>query len=330
MKKYLIVLSLLIVSLSSCSLMYDPEKSVQAAAPEIVYTSTPAPTMTPIPSATVGYQDTAIVAQQTAMEAVRVNAGITAEFEQRLQEQLQITAAAEQRNYEVLAWTQTALPTIVSLTGTQQAAMNTQAAGVATFESSRMTATAAAPTLMVAIANSELQARHAQLNYFVGLLGMLGLAFFMLAAGFFLIKKTVTMRTADFLREDPQPEAEEEEKVLGTVVTLQRDQKLTRYVVPCSAEQLTELAEAITQGKKTLAINQWEGRETLFTRPVILQVRAWARENGFAVPAPDNQLAPTNEFFAFLIGWLERKELQEGFTFTESTPLPQEGERVEE
>jgi len=48
----------------------------------------------------------------------------------------------------------------------------------------------------------------------------------------------------------------------------------TRHAIPCTPEQLSELAENIRQGKKTLAINQWEGFGTLFTRPVILRVRA--------------------------------------------------------
>jgi len=116
----------------------------------------------------------------------------------------------------------------------------------------------------------------------------------------------------------------EKELQLETVVWIKNTKdngtKSLRYTIPCSPEQLTELAENITQGKKTLGINQWEGKDTLFTRDVILHVRSWLRDNQFVTLTDDGQLAPTGELFDFLCGWLETKKLPTEYEFLETQP----------
>jgi len=118
-----------------------------------------------------------------------------------------------------------------------------------------------------------------------------------------------------------QPEQKQE---LETVVWIKNIKdngaKSLRYTIPCSPDQLTELAEKITQGEKTLGINQWEGADTLFTRDVILHVRAWLRDNQFVTPTDDGQLAPTGELFDFFCGWLETKKLPDEYEFLEVIP----------
>lgn len=91
----------------------------------------------------------------------------------------------------------------------------------------------------------------------------------------------------------------------------------TRHVFPGTPEQLTELADAITQGTKSLAIGNWEKKGEL-GKPVILRIRAWLREERetpFVNIAPDGQLIPTDDFLNFLCSWLDREVLPAGYEF---------------
>ena len=134
-------------------------------------TRTAQPTETVIPSATIDYQMTAVLAQQTAMEAVRINAQITAEFEQRILEQSQLTAGYEQRVHEIYAWTQQAALTVIPLTATQQAIINTQIPAQQAFIISQMSATANAPTQIVAMENAKNYVKFAEANQVAGVVG---------------------------------------------------------------------------------------------------------------------------------------------------------------
>jgi len=274
-------------------------------------TRTQQPTVTLIPSATIGYQETAVIAQQTAMEAVRINAGITAEYEVRIQEQLQMTAEYEQRVQEIYQWTATAALTTIPLTATQQAMLNIQIPTQQAIIADHMTATHEAPTQIVAMINAKNHEKFGEVSYLSGIAGPWITLILVVGVLVFLFRLPVANKS----------ETPERESQLETVVWIRNTKdngaKSKRMTIPCTPKQLTELAENITQGKKTLGINQWEGKDTLFTRDVILRVRAWLRDNQFVTPTDDGQLAPNNELFDFLCGWLESHQLPTEYEFGE-------------
>lgn len=309
MSKYIFLFTIL---LSSCGVLpsYTP-------APAFAAGMTPAPTQistqTPIPSPTIGYQDTAVVAQQTAMEAVRVNAAITAEFEQRVQEQLQMTAQADVMYFQMQGWTQTAMPTAVMLTATQQAAVNTQIAGQQTIEAGRMTATAQAPTMIVAMANSQNKAKHAQTDYIINMIGISALAFFMLSAGILLLKKAVTMKQADFMQMD----AKQNLPSLKIEYTI-RDEKnssQTRHGVLqiATLDNLLEMAEMVVNGERTFGYNRTETNHPNLNRDVVKEIRQMLENEKLAINTHNGESVLNDAGVSFFEYIFENHQLPEGF-----------------
>jgi hypothetical protein len=154
--------------LTSCLPQYTPAPVMAADVtplPTATATSTPIPSPTIDNNATiVSYQNEAIQARQTAVEAIAANAAITAEFEQRVQDQLVITSQAEYINFQILGWTQTAAPTSIPLTTTQQVINNTQVAENQSLQAGWMTGTAEAPTMEVAMAIAIDEAKNMERN----------------------------------------------------------------------------------------------------------------------------------------------------------------------
>lgn len=296
-------------------------------------TSTNVPTITAIPSATIDYKSTAEVAQAqaniaqaTADEARRVNAMATAQYISLINEQARITSEAERRVFEIYSWTATAALTTIPLTATQQAVMNTQVPAQQQLMSAQLTATQAAPTLQAAIISSEYKRLYGKAEH----IGMIAFQWtFIIGAIIFVfwLFKRWDQEERHLRLMEQLPNAE---PVKETVVQMKKDKgggsySQTRHVIPCTPAQLTEFAEFVTQGKKSLAINQWEGSDTSFTRSTYMPFRAWMREereDPFVVAMEDNQLAPTNIFMEFLMSWLDREVLPMGFEFTERVEAP--------
>lgn len=297
--------------------------SVETEQPSITAT----PTLSPEP--TIDYKSTAEIAQRaadiaqaTADEARRVNAMATLEWVQAVNEQVAFTAQSNVMTHEVDSWTATAADLYVPMTATQQAINNTQIPAQQAILSGMMTSTKEAPTQRVAMIQAENYKNFGKLDYIVRIffLGTLGLFLFGLAI--FFVRTPARPQTHD--RSAPESVTSE-----STPVIYKQDKgggyySLKNYTVPCTPEQLTELAEKLTQGEKTLAINAWEGKGTLFTRDVILRVRAWLRNDQqhggieFVTPTDDGQLAPTGELFDFLIAWLETQRLPAEYEFIEA------------
>lgn len=285
-----------------------------------IATSTPQPTFTIVPSATIDYQQTAIVAQSTADEARRINSMATAEYIRLLNEQLAMTQVVEQQNFIIQSWTATAALTTIPLTATQQAIVNTQIPQQQQIISAQMTATKYAPTQMAVMVDAQNNVKYGEARYLSGIVGPWVVLILVVGLLVFMFRYPVVKQEPTQL--EPQSQLE---TVVWVKNTKDNGAKSTRRVIPCTPDQLSELAENITQGKKTLAINQWEGRDTLFTRDAILKVRAWLRDENehpeiFVIPTDDGQLAPTGELFDFLCGWLESKSLPSDYEFVPHSP----------
>jgi hypothetical protein len=316
MKQVLLIVTTLL--LSACNItQYRNVEALQNTTPKPSPTSTLAPTATIVPSATTDYQMTAVIAIQTADEARRVNALITAEFEQREFEKTQMAhaeiMAIENNKLHAMDLTATAAPSAIAGTQTQQAILNTQIPERQNFIYAQMSATSYAPTQIVAMSNAQNRVRYGGINTIAGIFAEFAIGFFCVGFVVYLFKNLRTSSVIELAdEEEPEPQAE-----TVTRINLYKNNGATSivYTIPCTPEQLSELAENITQGKKTLAINQWEGKDTLLTRPVILRVRAWLRDNHFVSIAPDGQLIPSDELLNFLCAWLDRGVLPADYEF---------------
>jgi hypothetical protein len=283
-------------------------------------TRTPQSTSTLIPSATIDYQQTAIVAQSTADEARRINSMATAEYVRLINEQLAMTQVVEQQNFMIQSWTATAALTTIPLTATQQAVNNTQIPAQQQIISAQLTATKNAPTQIVAMENAKNYAKYAEANQVAGVVGKFSVGGFVIGILIFIFRIPVAKKVEPM---QSQPEAQ-----LETVVWLKNTKdngaQSIRNVIPCTPEQLTDLATKITQGETTFGINQWEQVCKTFKsdRDIIHAVRGWLQLNKFAYANGKGELAPSDEGLDFLCGWLESNRLPTEYEFKE-TPSPE-------
>jgi hypothetical protein len=324
MKQYIFAAALILI-LSSCT-TYQAQALVQS---DVTPRPSVAPSATIVPSATIDYEATIEVAQAqvdiaqaTADEARRVNAMATTEYMALVNEQLRMTAEIDRQEFEILMITATMAGTSIPLTQTQQAAVNTQVPAQQAFVYAQMTATEHAPTQMVAMLQVQNYQAWGGMDYQAGIFGKFTLGVFLL---FLPVAYILHVINKPKEKEEPtnteyQSPKLEPETTFVHVISDKTPNKSNRFEIPCTPEQLTEFAVAITQGQKTMAINSWEGKETSFTRPIILQLRSWARNNDFATPTEDNQLAPTNDFLDFLCGWLNKQRLPTEYEFAEKEP----------
>lgn len=300
--------------------------------PAILSSPTFAVSVTPsvVPTATVDYAATAVVAQATADEARRVNAEATAQHERIVQEQLLLTSEAERRVFEQAGWTVTAAGTAIPLTQTQQAVLNTQIAAHQTLAVVQITQTVEAPQLLIEMQVAEDFVQYAPLR-------VAGEAFVKFALGVVLIfvaawfrtqpqwnKKVADKMLEDYLKEEGHGQAGTGGEAGSssqheTVVVVKNDNgqghfSQRRLVIPCSPDQLTELANGLMSGK-SLGINQWEGSGTSLTRDVITGLRHFFLSNRLATSIGAGRVAVNDDGLAFCRGWVEQGLLPTSFQF---------------
>lgn len=296
---------------------------------------TPLPTATAsiIPTATIAYQATAEIAntqlaqaQATANEASRLNTQATAEFEQRVQVQLQMTADHEAQVFEAHAWTVTAALTSVPLTATQQAALNVQIPTQQALLRAEMTKVKEAPTQIHAMIEAEQYATYWPVEFFIRMVAFMGLAIFLAGVGVFAWRSVPVAKVAPepiaIPEMDPVPQVVRTYQVSSTPVTVTNDTgggfgTTQKYFVPCSPDQLTELAEKILSGEKnkTLAINEWEGSDTKMTRSTLVRLRSWLQLNQFAQSIGAGRVVLAERGESFLQGWLNAQTLPTEYDF---------------
>jgi len=193
--------------------------------------------------------------------------------------------------------------------------------GNQTMQASQMTATAQAPTLIVAMANSRNIAEHVKTDYIIGIVFKIVMTFFIIVLGVFLIWKMRTVTTADIMRdlkkaEEPEPEIPE-----GLTPYIREDHgsgDFTKWFVPCNEEQMTEIWELVVNGERNFAINRLETTTRTLRRPVLTKLRKWLRQNQFATELPAGEIALNDRAVAFIEKWGEDHELEEGYEFAPS------------
>jgi hypothetical protein len=279
------------------------------------------PTRTIVPSATIGYESTLAVAQSTADEARRINAQVTSEAEQRLLSYAQLTADADVRSHEVAMWTQIAGATVIPLTATQQAVANTQIVAAQNIVAAGYTQQAAAPTQMAAIAQAQAVQQFATINEIIKIFAMLLTCVFLLAG------------ISYFVRHAPKEVEEDTPKETTVWVRSEKDNgaKSVRLVVPCTPEQLTELAELAVNGEKKFGINRLEQTSRTFRsqRETLILVRQFFVESKFVIPDANGTVTLNADGEAFLAGWFESHQLPTEYEFEEPKEDEQELEQQE-
>lgn len=334
-----VLLALFLVGVAGCGGSMDEFGNVTFPSdtpPAILSSPTFAVSVTPsvVPTATVDYAATAVVAQATADEARRVNAEATAQHERIVQEQLLLTSEAERRVFEQAGWTVTAAGTAIPLTQTQQAVANTQIAAHQTLVIMQATQTVEAPMMLREISDAESYVRYAPLRVLGDVLMKFAVAVFSVALFTLALwlrkqpqwnKKVADEMLEAYLNEEGQRQA----GAGGEAVVHQLDvtkvklkdmsdgySKTLQFAVPCSADALTELAEGLLSGTKTFAINFWEGSESKnFTRKLIEEVRHWFMLNRFAMSVGGGQVVLTELGKKFLLAWLESRNLPAEYRF---------------
>jgi hypothetical protein len=289
--------------------------AVQAAG--VIGTAGPTATRTVTPSPTVGWQATAVAAQATADEARRIDTAATAAEKERVQEQLGWTAQADIRTAQSSDATATAYGTSVPLTGTARAEDMTAMNAYMTLSAGQLTATHEAPTQAAAMVQVGYERRFGWVNY----VAMGCLAFLFFGLGVFALGRSrgggepmVTHQQT--VREEPEIIVPVKETVVNVKTATGQGWGRDRLMrVPCSPEQLTELAERVIMQNESLGVNNFEGAKSLLTRAVILQVRHFMQSNELASSIRAGRVELTEDGRAFLRGWLEKHSLPHSFEF---------------
>ena len=298
--------------------------TVQAAAIAVTNTqyATPTfrPTETPVPTSTIGYEATIYVAQATADEARRVNAEVTAAHEVYLLAQMQLTADVDYRIHEQAVWTAIGGQTSIPLTATAQVIDNTKVADANALASGQLTATYQAPMQISAMANAQASVIYAEAARIADLVGKWTLIGFVIVLSVFLWRRAKMPNLMPVVEDEPQTETIiHMRKPTGTGTFEQK-----RLIIPCSPEQLTELAEMAVNGEKKFGINRLETQSRTFRgqRAVLIAVRRFLLDSGLVIPDGNGTITLNADGEAFLVGWFDTHQLSDEYEFDETASPP--------
>ncbi len=270
------------------------------------------------------WKGTAIVAQATADEARRLDTQATAAEKDRIQQQLAWTAQADMWTAQSDQATATAYMTSVLLTSTARIEDLTATSAYMTLTSNQMTATEHAPTQVVAMIDAKIYEEHGETDFIVRLFVLGALGVFLLGVGLFALgakpRAEVNVRNAVPARAKVEPDLIPLRQEPETVIKVKMDSgqgfgQDILLTVPCTREQLTELADGVINGDVTLGVNNWEGKNTLLTRAVIGRVRHFFEANKMATRDAGGRVTLTEGGLALLHGWLQRGKLPYSYSF---------------
>ncbi len=230
---------------------------------------------------------------------------VTAEFQQRAQEQLQMTAEADKRNQEIYSWTVTAAQTSIPLTATQQTIHNAQIAQQLQIEAGAMTGTKEAPTQMIAMAAAQNTIRFQKAGSIIGMFAQITVSIAVLMIAIFLFLNVPKQQIGNIV-EDEMPEPSP--TVTRVNLYINNGAHSEFHEIPCSSDQLSEFAEKFLNEDVTLRTF----REWMVKAGLVLEDKK---------PNDSIQITPKQELTDFLHGWLDRGVLPSGYEF-ETTHSP--------
>lgn len=285
MKKTLILFVILIsLSLSACGAQsvipaFLPSEDSQQpqASPQATAQPSRTPTATVIPTVTVDWQSTAVSSQATADVALRLMVEVTAEQDRREFQKVEWTHEAGMFTQQAANATATAWQTAYPITQTAQYAGTVIALTKAEDQRNALAATLQAPTLIVAIADAQAQAKYAEKQQKAEVGIKISIGFFVLSLAVFLV---ITILRS------PLPANKQEQVEINQLdpIPFARDkqsdgERFIRAEIQCANEQLLLLAEGIINEGKTLAFNMWEGTPV---HKSLKYIREFFIENHFA------------------------------------------------
>jgi hypothetical protein len=289
------------------SAVLSESQTAQAAAPlasptaiKPTATATPAKTMTPVPSPTA---DARIVALQTsiAVEQAALNVEST-------------------RQVLAIGWSNAtgtaAVATATAIQGENNARMTQEAGKVALNATATVYAAYAGRDAAKAAAEAQQAQAWAVALPIVAVL--VALMAFVTVRGVLNVRAQEAHKEAQEAYREAQEVYNEAEKRKAEREAANRPEPVRRVLVtdgatkgdyaelPCSDEEMTALADGVINGGKSLAVGQWEGESSPFTRNSFLPVRYWLRARGFAeVGNKPGEIVLNDSGRAFLRGWLE-------------------------
>lgn len=320
------------------SRMIPPSKPSVVDAQGFAQTTQKPATFTPSPLPTVDFAAslqasdmTRVAAVETANEAGRINAQATAQHEQALidaanltLENNKFTAEADAANLLRQSWTATAYLTSVPLTKTQQVIVDTK-------EAARQTATKEYPTQIMAVQAAQNAAKCGMPCYLFGYFPGCAIGIFCIG----LIVYLFTRIKMDMDREERKREKEETDLTPHLyAVEDQPGNYRRKKIVPCSEDQLSELAEMVVNGERTLGINRLETESRTFRskRDDLKAVRNFLVRKDVALAYHPKQtkgdIVLNDAGVAFFEHWFDSHELPAGFYFAEDEG--EEPEHIEE
>lgn len=323
MKKYY---SVLLLFLAGCGAV--PASALESAR----LLSTPVmSTVMPIPTATIDYQETAIVAKSTSDEAMRINVQVTAEQDRRNFEQAVWTVTAEYLFYQQQSMTQQAGQFTATAYATSMPATQAQQARINSARETEIHMTIIAPTQVYAMAQSQTYAKNADKIQAAELAMEIAFSIMLVSIGMAVVFLTIAK-----LSEQRTPPSDTEYKIPNipnldspiiqsvvpteTVLRVTHDSgsaysSMSRMVVPCTPEQFTALVTGVLSEGKSLAFNVWEGADSPFTRDEFTLVRNWMLSNRLAQSAGQGSLILSADGESLFIEWLNSQNLPENYKF---------------
>lgn len=311
--------ALIIVAVLAFSAVNNAE-AVSAAALFQRPASTPMATATETltPTATIDYVATAQIAEATSNAALATSEsirqamiGATMTHEYNAQMNLQATMIADQ-------YTATAAAAYVPLTSTAQVDLNNAIATQQNILATQMVMTQIAPTALVAMSRATTQAKYADVQLIMQLfmMGSAGVMFLMWGLG---MMKRLAHQPAPVAQ--PQPKQMPQPQEMRLTVKRENSPINTSWqmsIIPCSPHMLAELADGLINGGKTLAVNQWEGHDTIWNRAAFLKMRNFLQVNQFASSTGGGSLTLTPLGQAFLREYLTSRTLPRSIEWSET------------
>lgn len=252
------------IGLAITAIMYSmmtrkaPAPTAQALAPGWTAMPLQAPTNTPVsfptmsPFPTIDYRATdqayQLQMEQQRNDMIKVQ---LAHDEQMLAQQVELARINATAEYA---------PTQVALI----VAQNTLTSGQLTAVSIHATSTAQVPTMIVAVSNSLRTVQNSKRDDIIFVIGAGAVILFLLTGSFFFVRKAKSIKAAEIMHE---LQRDDNRQAVGLDVTLrdERDQaKSEHYQLPCSMEQLIELAEMVVNGARSFPYNHMESNSRTF------------------------------------------------------------------
>lgn len=318
MRRFLIIMSILIaagVMFMRFMLNATPKAQAMAVGVTVVYTQlptdTPMATMTPLP--TIDYRATD-QAYQLQMEAQR-NDMIKAQLahdEEMLRQQVELAR----------------INATATAAGTQMVMVNdanTLQAGQLTAVSIQATSTAEAPQQAAALLQVQTNAKNAEANNIAFWIGLSFMCLFLLTGSYFFVKKAKSIKAAEIMHE---LQRDDTRQAVGLDVTLRDEKdpvKSEHYQLPCSMEQLIELAEMVVNGARSFPYNHMESNSRTFKnrRDDLRAVRDVLDKARLVITNVRTGEGVVSERGAQFFEWVfDNRDVPDGFELGERTPSP--------